>query len=207
MRILQWGVIATVMMIGAAGCNRAEWYEAANVEEAQVGTIQNSSRFGEEIYFGAQPSEEDFVALAAMGVKTVVNLRTEAEMAGLGFDEEAVAHEAGLNYLNIPIGRAQPDEGTIELLHSIIDDENRRPMLIHCASSNRAGYVWATYRGNRTGLTPEAALEEGREAGMRSPILVQWVKDYLGAEPEAGEETGGADAPEAEAEAEGATSE
>lgn len=187
MRALIWSVAVVLVTLGFTGCSRSDWHEDLSVQDAEVGTLNNSSRFGDQIYFGAQPSEEDFVALSAMGIKTVVNLRTEAEMADLGFDEEAVAHEAGLNYLNIPIGREKPDQGTLELLHSIIDDENRRPMLLHCASSNRVGYVWATYRGNRTGVSPEQALEEGRGAGMRSPVLNQWAQDYLGGEPEAGE--------------------
>lgn len=114
----------------------------------------------------------------------MLNLRTEEEMAELGFDEAAAAHEVGLHYLNIPIGREQPDEGTMELIHSIIDDKDRRPLLIHCASSNRVGFVWAAYVGKRAGASVEEALEDGQEAGMRSPVLMGWVKDYLGANPE-----------------------
>lgn len=183
-----WSAAALVLLLGAAGCSRAPWHQDLKVEDAQVGTIRNSSQFGDQLYFGAQPQKEDFVALSAMGVKTVVNLRTEQEMAEVDFDEEAVAHEAGMNYFNIPIGRSQPDEGTLNLLHSLIEDPDRRPMLIHCASSNRVGYLWATYRGQRTGLTAEEALEEGKSAGLRSPVLMEWVRDTLGADPTAEEE-------------------
>lgn len=161
-----------------AGCSRRPWHEGLAVETATVGEIPNGSKFGESVLFGAQPAESDFALLKSMGYKTVLNLRTPEEMAELGFDEEAAAQRAGLNYLNIPIGKEKPSDGTLELIGSIIDDENRHPLLVHCASSNRAGYVWSVYRGKR-GLTTDEAIEEGRLAGLRSPVLEAWAREQL----------------------------
>lgn len=177
---MRWKLIA-VFILGHAllGCRTADWREALEVTPTELGEVKTASQFGDEVYFGSQPEAADFPLLAAKGIRTVLNLRTEVEMAEVGFDEAAAAHEAGMHYLNIPIGREQPDEGTLELIHSIIDDETRRPLLIHCASSNRVGYVWATYRGKRGDLSADEALEEGGKAGMRSPILQQWVRSEL----------------------------
>ncbi len=179
MNQLTKGIALLVLGSVAMGCRTADWQKDLHVTPAKLGETKTASQFGDQVYFGSQPEASDFPLMAAKGIRTVLNLRTEAEMAEVGFDEADAAHEAGLHYLNIPIGREQPDEGTLELIHSIIDDETRRPLLIHCASSNRVGYVWATYRGKRNGLSADEALEEGGKAGMRSPILQQWVRSEM----------------------------
>lgn len=182
-------------------CSRRPWHEDLVVEPASVGQIPNGSKFGDAVLFGAQPAEADFALLKSLGYKTVLNLRTPEEMADLGFNEEAAAHQAGLNYLNVPIGKEEPSEGTLELIGSIIDDEDRHPLFVHCASSNRVGYVWSVYRGRRGGLTPDAAIEEGKRAGLRSPVLEAWARERLGGgaeaapAPESAPEAGGAGTP------------
>jgi protein tyrosine phosphatase (PTP) superfamily phosphohydrolase (DUF442 family) len=84
-----------------------------------------------------------------------------------------------MNYLNIPVGREQPSRETIELIQSVIADEARHPIFVHCASSNRVGYVWAMYRGTRGGLEEDEAVEDGKLAGMRSPVLEEWAREYI----------------------------
>ena len=48
-------------------------------------------------------------------------------------------------------------------------------MLLHCASSNRVGAVWAAYR-NGKGADIEAAIAEGKAAGMRAPAFEEAVR-------------------------------
>lgn len=58
-------------------------------------------------YVSGQPSEEALRKLAAEGVKTVINLRTQQEMDNrkqVPFDEAAVAKELGINYVHVPLG-------------------------------------------------------------------------------------------------------
>jgi uncharacterized protein (TIGR01244 family) len=168
-----------MLALASLGCQRSPWYETLAVESATVGDVPNASRFGDRVIFGAQPTEADFTVLSEAGIRTVLNLRTEQEMADVPFDEEAAAHQAGMNYLNIPVGREQPSRETIELIQSVIADEARHPIFVHCASSNRVGYVWAMYRGTRGGLEEDEAVEDGKLAGMRSPVLEEWAREYI----------------------------
>jgi uncharacterized protein (TIGR01244 family) len=169
----------------AVGCQRAPWHESLTVESAEVGAIPNASRVGDRLIFGAQPTEADFEILSNAGIKTVLNLRTAQEMADVSFNEEAAAHHAGMSYLNIPVGREPPSRETIELIQAVIADESRHPIFVHCASSNRVGYAWALYRGTRGGLSEDDAVQEGKLAGMRSPVLEQWAREYIrSAQPE-----------------------
>ena len=58
---------------------------------------------GDDMFIGGQPTEKALRELRARGVTTVVNLRMPAEMARVGFDEAALAHELGMRYVNIPV--------------------------------------------------------------------------------------------------------
>ena len=54
-------------------------------------------------------------------------------------------------------------------------EDAQTPVLVHCASGNRVGALWTTYRLSK-GINSEIAFEEGRAAGMR-PSLEQKVKE------------------------------
>ena len=97
------------------------------------------------------------------GFKSVVDLRTPQE----GTAEEAAAMKiAGIEYINIPIGKEAPSAADVRKFASIVGDKNRGPLLVHCASANRVGTLWAMYRVS-TGVPLQTALEEGRTVGMK----------------------------------------
>lgn len=104
-------------------------------------------------------------ALAQHGFKTIIDLRTEAE----GTHEEKVAVEAaGMRYVNIPVTGAGINDEQLAAFTKAIE-ATETPVLVHCASGNRAGALWATYRMSK-GIVPEIALEEGRTAGMSAAM-------------------------------------
>ena len=51
--------------------------------------------------------------------------------------------------------------------------------LLHCASSNRVGAVWASARVLDQGVPLETALAEARRAGLRSPALEEIAVNYI----------------------------
>jgi uncharacterized protein (TIGR01244 family) len=144
-----------------------------------LGTMPNSSKFGEQIYFGGQPQEADFKTFANQGFKTVINLRTSAEMDQLPFDERAIVEAAGMKYVHVPIGGEPATPTQLQAAMTALAGAHHNRVLFHCASSDRVGYVWALYRAQQDGLSPEAAIQEGRKAGMRSPVLEQWARETL----------------------------
>src|SRR5216110_2365704 len=58
---------------------------------------------GDDMFIGGQPTEKALRDLRTRGVKTIVNLRMPQEMAGVGFDEAALAKELGITYVHIPM--------------------------------------------------------------------------------------------------------
>lgn len=146
----------------------------------EVGSTPRVTVWQDSIYFAGQPEADDFALFAQRGVKTVINLRREDEMERLGFDERANVEAKGMRYVQIPIGADEPTEESLtRLMDLLAGGEKEEPILLHCASSNRVGYIWALYEGVRQGKTVDEAVAAGKAAGLRSPALESRVRGYL----------------------------
>lgn len=134
------------------------------------------------VYFLGQPSQADLSNYAKLGVKTVINLRTAAEMEKVGFDEAAAAKAAGMNYVNVPF-QTIPTDGELAKIYAELDKSGEGKILLHCGSSNRVGGVWAAYRATQKGVAPEEAMNEGKAAGLKNPALEKAIREKLGLKP------------------------
>jgi uncharacterized protein (TIGR01244 family) len=118
-----------------------------------------------------QPSPAALAELGRMGFRTVVNLRPESE-AGPG--EKAAVEAQGLRYVNVPITPDTFSLDSVKAVEAVLADPKAGPVLLHCASSNRVGAVWAAVQV-RKGMPLAQALDEGRAAGlkptMEGPLL------------------------------------
>ncbi len=129
------------------------------------------------VYLASQPSAADLAQAKKDGIKTVMNLRPDAE--NTAFDERRVVESAGLAYVHIPFA------GADDLTDDVFDKTReqlkaaRRPILLHCASANRVGAVWAPHRMLDAGLSWDAALAEAKTIGLRTPALEAKAKDYI----------------------------
>jgi uncharacterized protein (TIGR01244 family) len=118
------------------------------------------------LYTAGQPTAGDWSAIAARGVATVVNLRTAAEMQGR--DEAAEVRAAGMHYIAIPVaGTDGITDANARLLRDALAAADG-PVLVHCASGNRAGGLLALTEARYRGAAPEQAIALGRKAGMAS---------------------------------------
>jgi uncharacterized protein (TIGR01244 family) len=108
--------------------------------------------------------------LAEKGFATIIDLRTEKE----GTAEEKINVEsAGMRYINIPVTGAGINHEQLAAFTKTIE-ETQTPVLVHCASGNRVGALWTTYRLSK-GIDSIIAFEEGRTAGMK-PFLEEKVR-------------------------------
>jgi len=118
------------------------------------------------LYTAGQPAAGDWRGIAARGVTTVVNLRTASEMHGR--DEAAEVRAAGMQYIEIPVAGADGiNDANARLLRDALS-ASKGPVLVHCASANRAGGLLALSEARYGGASPEQAIALGRKAGMAS---------------------------------------
>ena len=132
---------------------------------------------------GGLPAGEEaasvYQALAHAGVKTVIDMRAEAE---LPIGTELLAAAAGLDYRRLPVaGEADLDLATARALDLLLDDWNRYPVALACGSGNRAGALLAVRAFWLDREHPEAALDLGRRAGLTK--LEPAVRLLLGLPP------------------------
>ncbi|WP_158681735.1 beta-lactamase hydrolase domain-containing protein [Microbulbifer pacificus] len=137
--------------------------------------VANYNRLRPQLATGGSIDLDKVSALKQKGFRTIVDLRTPEEGTA---EEKAVVEAAGMRYINLPVSAGAPSDALIAELGEILADTSGAPVLLHCASGNRVGAVWAIYRV-RKGAPLETALEEGRAAGMRSAREAQ-VRELLG---------------------------
>ncbi len=165
-----------IIAIALSGCSRS-LHEATFTTAAPVtdwGGVKNLSH-DSGLYFGGQPTAEAFGTAQEMGVKVVVNLRSDHEMAAMDFDEAALVERLGMKYVAIPITSESFGPADTDALKEVLG-KTSGPVLIHCASSNRVGALWAMYLHRHRGVALDDALARGRQAGLRSEALVETIR-------------------------------
>ncbi|ORE88488.1 hypothetical protein ATO7_01395 [Oceanococcus atlanticus] len=125
-----------------------------------------------------QPDAAGFQAAAQAGVVAVMNLRPDEEM---DWDEAALIKELGLDYLQIPVSSpADLSQDNARQLNAWLEQYAGKPVLVHCASSNRVGALLAL-GAFLQGASGEQALQLGRDAGltrmepMVASLMQQWA--------------------------------
>jgi uncharacterized protein (TIGR01244 family) len=115
--------------------------------------------------------------IAALGIKTVINLRGEDERTR---DEEIAANAAGLRYFSVPLpGFRRPKDSQVEKILGLIGDSHNWPVFVHCRhGEDRTGIIIAAYRISQDGWSAEQAKEEAKRHGMSR--FQFWMKDYIG---------------------------
>ncbi len=174
MRLTTRTLLFPVILVLAAACASPEASTIA--EEGAVrlegwDSVNNLFQDG-RMYFGGQPDEASLSRLASEGgVRTVINIRHPGEMSRVGFDEREVVESLGMRYVTIPVS---PDSFSSEDVQQFADVVNSTddPLLLHCASSNRVGGMWAAYLALHRGVDADEAIELGRSVGLRSESMI-----------------------------------
>ena len=146
------------------------------LKPAVCGKIARVHRLA-DVYLASQPTADDLAEAKRLGIKTVLNLRPDAELKG--FDERAAVEAAGMTYVHIPI--AGPDDLTDETFDKAREQLKKaeRPLLLHCASANRVGAVWIPYRVLDEKVPLSQAVAEAHTIGLRTPALEAKAKAYV----------------------------
>lgn len=111
-----------------------------------------------------QPDKEAWELLAAQGVTTVINLRSDEEMRGS--DEAGQVAAASMHYVHIPVaGGGDVNRANAARLHEAVASAPGK-VLVHCASGNRVGALLAIDASDRRQLDVDQAVAYGKSAGL-----------------------------------------
>jgi protein tyrosine/serine phosphatase len=156
----QWAGLISGLAVVLAGL-AAETNRSANwAQPLSVSGLNNFYQVTTNLYRGAQPTTEGMKQLQAMGIKTVINLRTfhsdKDEIAGTGL--KSVRFEAEPWHAE--------KEDVIRFLQ-VVADTNNLPAFVHCQrGADRTGLMCAMYRVVICGWTREDAIGEMKNGGF-----------------------------------------
>ena len=153
--------------------------EAAGAAASQPAPIQidNFGRISATYYRGAQPEGGDYADLAALGVKTVINLTSHDAKA----DEQELVEAAGMKYVAIPMTtRVNPTPEQLAAFLAIVNDAASGPVFVHCVGGkHRTGVMSAVYRMTHHEWTGEQAFKEMKQFNFGADFLHPEFKKFV----------------------------
>ena len=172
--------LIALLVLAACGSPRASMVTEDGPSKLEGWNGVNNLFQEGRIYFAGQPDAESFGRLAREeGVRTVVNLRHADELSGLSFDEPTTVESLGLEYVSIPVAPASFSAEDVDRFAEVVRRTDG-PVLLHCASSNRVGGMWASYLVRHEGIDVENAIAIGKKAGLRSTGMIEAVRRVAG---------------------------
>jgi protein tyrosine/serine phosphatase len=127
------------------------------------------------LYRSGQLSPDQLTdAVKRYNIRTIINLQWPGiEMQG----ERGLAGRLGVDFVNLPMpGDGLGEEWQFREILKIIDDPQRRPVLVHCARGTcRTGAAVAIYRFERDGWMIEDVATEMR----RQTYRYGWLPGYI----------------------------
>ena len=139
--------------------------------------IRNARAPFPDLLTGGQVSEEELAWAARNGYRTVINLRPPGEKDELA-DEAGLVDQLGMRYVTIPVAGADGvTEENAKRLADALSTADALPAIVHCASGNRVGALFAL-QAHAEGAAAEEALDVGLSAGLTR--LEPVVRERLG---------------------------
>jgi protein tyrosine/serine phosphatase len=138
--------------------------------------IKNFGQMDDRFYRGGRPRDEDYQALAELGVKTIIDLTDNSREY-----EQPAVEAAGLRYINIPmVDKSYPRMEQINEFMKVVEDPSTGKFFVHCAGGrHRTGVVGAVYRFNYDHWTLEQALAEMDQYEFNSGYGHGKQKDFV----------------------------
>jgi len=141
--------------------------------------IGNFGQMDERFFRGGRPEDKDLAALAALGVKTIIDLTDNSREY-----EQPAVERAGLRYINIPmVDKSYPSLDQVNAFLKVVDDPATGKFYVHCAGGrHRTGVMGAVYRFNHDHWNLDQVLAEMDQyefnSGFGHGRQKDFVKDY-----------------------------
>jgi protein tyrosine phosphatase (PTP) superfamily phosphohydrolase (DUF442 family) len=133
---------------------------AGRAQKIEVAGIKNCFQITTNLYRGAQPTAEGAVHLAAMGIKTVINLRAWHS------DQDTVAG-TGLKSVRFEMEPWHAEDEDVVGFLKAVTDTNNLPVFVHCQrGADRTGLMCAMYRIVVCDWTKSQAIDEMKNGGF-----------------------------------------
>jgi protein tyrosine/serine phosphatase len=130
-------------------------------------------------YRGAQPKKEEYQALKALGINTIIDLQEKPTKY-----EKSSAEALGMKYINIPMDDSTyPSEASINEFLKDINDPANGKIYVHCkGGKHRTGVTGAVYRFTKYGWDYDKVMKEMEnynfDTSWGRDVMKKFVIDY-----------------------------
>jgi protein tyrosine/serine phosphatase len=170
--------VASAILVLLAFAVVSQAQEVSNLKSSTI-KIKNFGQMDERFYRGARPKPEDFKNLAALGIKTVIDLTEDPNQ-----EEKAAVEALGMNYIKIPmIEKKYPTEEATSSFLKVANDPATGKFFVHCAGGrHRTGAMGAVYRYQNYDWTFDQVYAEMKHYDFYTSwghgAFKEFVKDY-----------------------------
>ncbi len=136
--------------------------------------LPNFHKVSPDLYRGAQPTATGIKQLKAMGIKTIINLRSAHS------DKDEIGDvEIGYEHIPMKAWNTPKDKDVIKFL-KIVTDKQKSPAFVHCQhGADRTGLMCAVYRVAVCSWPKESAADEMIYGGFGFHPIWKNLRDYL----------------------------
>jgi protein tyrosine/serine phosphatase len=166
---------ASIALSPAMGAAATPAAAAANISAVRS-AIDNFGQISESYYRGSQPDGADYATLAALGIKTVIDLQADGSPA-----EKRLVEAAGMTFHRISMTtRTAPTGDQLAEFLEIVSDPANQPVYVHCAGGrHRTGVMTAVYRMTYDGWTADQAFKEMKQYDFGADFLHPEFKRFV----------------------------
>jgi protein tyrosine phosphatase (PTP) superfamily phosphohydrolase (DUF442 family) len=180
-RVRAFGALLCVLSLAAPALAQTDLHGTAITSTAALSRIRidNFGKINDTYYRGAQPKASDYSDLAAMGIKTVIDLQADGRA-----DEAGLVKRAGMQFYRIGMTTTnRPTDAQIAQFFQIVNDPANQPVFVHCAGGrHRTGTMTALYRMTKDGWSADRAYAEMQQFRFEGfpdhPVLRKFVYAY-----------------------------
>lgn len=164
---------AFIVVLGLTAISFAQTAPSKNFQNIK---IKNFGQMDDHFYRGAQPKKGDYQALAALGIKTIIDLRDDSTDY-----EKSSAEEAGIKYVNIPMSDTEyPKQESIDAFLKVANDPETGAFYVHCAGGrHRTGVAGAVYRFTKYGWDYDKVYQEMKNYDFYTRWGHEAMKDFV----------------------------
>ena len=149
-------------------------------DSVEPGLIPNYVVVRPGLAAAGRPSPQGLQQLKAQGFRTVVDLSAPGEKGQA--EEKALVESQGLRYVSVPVTAATFSAADVDAVQAVLADRAAGPVLLHCASANRVGAMWAVLLA-REGMPIDDAIADGRRVGLRNEAMTEAARRVASGHP------------------------
>jgi uncharacterized protein (TIGR01244 family) len=137
-------------------------------------TIYHWHRMDERITTSGQPSVDELAAIAALGVRVVINLGLHSHPKALP-DEAASVAALGMTYVHIPVDFANPTEADFAAFARAVAASGDAKLHVHCIANYRVSAFFYRYRRDVLGMDAAQARADLEQVWQPDAVWAAFI--------------------------------